>query len=534
VKRGWDHDGKGLGKRAGTSLGKLRRGPTESLPHVWLHGGPRGAVARAVRRMRQSLRAALDDDSVSAPRTVTRSSGSAESQPSAPSIELVGGEAPPSPLAGAREINSERRVEHTKLIGYPGREQRRLSAKSKHLALSILDPEVRSYSRAIAPRAVRLKGYPIFGGVFDADGESVPGSRVVRGGGGGCLIAGARPGCVAYVEMKEKEEVLYGGIAFDHFGHFLLETLSRVWHERLTQGRAPIYVQLVTPELPRFAARMYELAGLRERIRLVERSTRCKRVIVPEPAFIIRNRAHVSFKALCTSMAERVMRGSRVTISEQPLYLSRSRLAGGARGRRLVLGEPALEEVLVRNGVRVVHPQELDLAEQIRLVNSHRTIIGPIGSAFHLLLFSMICNQTVGITYGLPNLSYLLCDALNGTRATYVRASLVPPIVTTKELPLGRLPVLLEVGKVLSAFKGLGLISDDRLDAAPTVADAHEYKRAFLQRALVEARALRIAAVVAQAETIVSDEFANDAELNRLLKQARTACSRAPGRHLPS
>jgi capsular polysaccharide biosynthesis protein len=43
-----------------------------------------------------------------------------------------------------------------------------------------------------------------------------------------------------------------------------------------------------------------------------------------------------------------------------------------------------MEERLRRRGMRIVHPQELALEEQIRLVCNGTTVIGLAGSALHL------------------------------------------------------------------------------------------------------------------------------------------------------
>lgn len=65
------------------------------------------------------------------------------------------------------------------------------------------------------------------------------------------------------------------------------------------------------------------------------------------------------------------------------LYLSRSRLPAGTRRIR---DEAGLEEELERLGWRVVHPQELSVAEQLECLAAAETVAGCVGSALHLLM----------------------------------------------------------------------------------------------------------------------------------------------------
>lgn len=69
----------------------------------------------------------------------------------------------------------------------------------------------------------------------------------------------------------------------------------------------------------------------------------------------------------------------------QPLHLSRGNLT---EGKRRLRDEARFETFLREHGVLVVHPETLPMAEQIRLVRSHRVIIAPWGSALHLTNFT--------------------------------------------------------------------------------------------------------------------------------------------------
>ena len=83
-------------------------------------------------------------------------------------------------------------------------------------------------------------------------------------------------------------------------------------------------------------------------------------------------------------------------------HFSRSRLAARSQGNATTINEPEFEARLAQKGVDIVHTQELSLAEQIRLVNSRRTIIGLWGSALHNILFALDGSKLVSTPYSRP------------------------------------------------------------------------------------------------------------------------------------
>src|SRR5438270_3385218 len=54
-----------------------------------------------------------------------------------------------------------------------------------------------------------------------------------------------------------------------------------------------------------------------------------------------------------------------------------------------------IEYILQPEGVRIVHPEELDLAEQIKLMNAHDRLCGSVGSALHTGLFALSRKRIV-------------------------------------------------------------------------------------------------------------------------------------------
>jgi hypothetical protein len=196
-------------------------------------------------------------------------------------------------------------------------------------------------------------------------------------------------------EHEIDEEVVYLGWLFDHFGHFLMQSLARTWF--LADVSPSVRVVFDPPNRARrqptgWVLRMLEAFGVPpERILVLDAPTRLHRLIIPEPLFEPRGiahdhvvRAHEAMARPYQAVAKRL--AADVTPSEQPVYLSRRLLPPS---QRTIIGEGDLEEVLRANGFRIAHTETMTFEDQVRLVNEHMDIFSNAGSAAHNVLFAL-------------------------------------------------------------------------------------------------------------------------------------------------
>lgn len=179
---------------------------------------------------------------------------------------------------------------------------------------------------------------------------------------------------------------LYGGTLFFHFGHFLTESLSRLWAvadsgaqsilftPKSLRGRQP-------PGLTGWQTEILDRLGVRLPVRIVYEPVEVEDLLVPAQGFGLGPMSHgtPAFRAFARRMrppdADRVMHdGAKV-------YLSRSRLPRRAGS---ILGEARLEQALADEGFAIFHPQDHSIDEQVRVLSTARHLLGPEGSAFHL------------------------------------------------------------------------------------------------------------------------------------------------------
>jgi capsular polysaccharide biosynthesis protein len=144
---------------------------------------------------------------------------------------------------------------------------------------------------------------------------------------------------------------IYGGLLMDHFGHFLLEAMSRLWFIR-TNPELPVLwhdIALPIPHTgwPGWRQQVWRLLGLdRHAHHVIRRPRRFGRVIVPCPGLTV-DGLHPSQAAPLAVVPSQPPSGESV-------WLSRAALP--AQFRRL-LGEDVLERRLAEQGWVTLWPK---------------------------------------------------------------------------------------------------------------------------------------------------------------------------------
>ena len=230
-------------------------------------------------------------------------------------------------------------------------------------------------------------------GVFDADGGFIHLANVRRGD---RLEIQPRQ-APAMPEAMLKGRHLYGGQLNHHFGHFLCESLARLW--ALAEAGEPVESILLLPrrsgserEFRGFHQQAFRLLGLTVPVRIVEEPMRVEELIVPAQDFGIGD------MAAGTPRFIRYMRHSFAPDvapdGPEHLYVSReglSLLTGS------IIGEETLSRNLAKSGYVEFRPEEHDLRTQIARYKAARRIVSVEGSALHLYGFVAHPAQKVAI-----------------------------------------------------------------------------------------------------------------------------------------
>jgi hypothetical protein len=248
--------------------------------------------------------------------------------------------------------------------------------------------------------------------VLDAEGRPVEAAVLLRGR----EVIGALAAAPA---RRLAGRYAYGGTLFEHFGHFLLESLARAWWLRGAPGLPVLWhaqgVHAQGPHMqgpraqglhapgvhapsrplgPGFAA-AFDLLGLPQPAPgLLREAVVVEELVVPAPgARMGLWLAPAQARALGVHPGGALRPGRRV-------WLSRSRLAPD---RGSIEGEAALETLLAAAGWEIVAPETLALRAQLDALAGAEEIAGFMGSAFHLLLLlDVVPGRVRLLDRGLP------------------------------------------------------------------------------------------------------------------------------------
>lgn len=172
---------------------------------------------------------------------------------------------------------------------------------------------------------------------------------------------------------------LFGGMFYGHFGHFITETISRLW------AANDHYDGIVfTPKHATFTnfkkphRELFKILGINSPMLILSNPTMVENLTVPGQGFGLGDIA---------SGTEEFRNFLRETVGKIPangpekIYISRTKYiaAGG------LLGEMILEENLGRSGYTAVFPEQLTWTDQIALYRAAKKIISLDTSALHMV-----------------------------------------------------------------------------------------------------------------------------------------------------
>lgn len=197
---------------------------------------------------------------------------------------------------------------------------------------------------------------------------------------------------------------IYGGMFFDWFGHFIIETvpnLLAVADLKRAHPELPILFHLPDFWFPDPEARPQSLPfhdlfldriGLdRGDFRFVRAPLRVASLLVPDSPFPGKYR----YKSWVLDRMDALFAAQPGPAAK--VYFSRSRWP-----KPRITDEPAIEARFRAADYDIVHPQDLSLQDQLALVSRARSIAGPQGTALHWSLYAPRCRSVISMGWHSP------------------------------------------------------------------------------------------------------------------------------------
>lgn len=296
--------------------------------------------------------------------------------------------------------------------------------KAAHLALYHMAElprkkklSVETYERAvILPLRRYAEDHLLFGrgGVVDYSGEYVELSGIEDRIGGRYDFESPQ---------YREEKVVYCGYLIDQWGHFLIESIARLWYFLKHDDPSVKYVFFVEYgagdiELEGNYREFFRLLGILDRLEIISEPVRYREVTVPELAYGRMKYDTQEYKDIFNTVVNNAMDecGGK---SYNKVYFSRSRLI------RDEFGTAMLDSLFERNGFQVIYPETLPLKQMISILQSTNTLACISGSTPHNVLFMKDdCRLIVIERCAMNNEIQADINRIKGLDVTYVDAHL--------------------------------------------------------------------------------------------------------------
>lgn len=217
------------------------------------------------------------------------------------------------------------------------------------------------------------------GGVVDQDGQYVGLSSIPGRVEGDYPYEGA-----AY----QDEKVVCCGYLVDHWGHFLIEGVTRLWYFLENDPTIDKYVFFLDENESREIKANYreflELLGIWEHLEIINRPTTYREVIVPELGLHMRSAYTPKLLKIYDTAAGHVAAQPDWDTPEK-IYFSRSQFQ---KSKPFESGFDTLDDFFRKNGYTILYPEKVPLSRMIHYIRHAHVVASLSGSLPHNMLFA--------------------------------------------------------------------------------------------------------------------------------------------------
>ena len=224
------------------------------------------------------------------------------------------------------------------------------------------------------------------GGCLDANDSLVEESTVYSAFGGKYSYDNEE------VEIIE-DSIIYIPIIPKHWGHFLIDTVSRLWvfldQNYPTDNMRVFYNSwgFENNEISGNYKRFLELMGIYERMEPVDHCIRAKEIWIPSYSMSFSKTYHPCYKTIFDYVTQRAMKTDSIKNLKKykNIYFSRTQLA---TSKMKEIGEMDLENIFKANGFKILYPEKMSLEEQIFYFQTSDIVCAMSGTIMHNIGFA--------------------------------------------------------------------------------------------------------------------------------------------------
>ena len=186
----------------------------------------------------------------------------------------------------------------------------------------------------------------------------------------------------------EDKKVVYCGYLVNHWGHFLIEGVTRLWYFLENDPTIDKYVFFVDEgeerEIQGNYRKFLELLKIWDKLEIINTPTTYREVLVPELGIHMRKAYTPKLLKVFDAIAENVVVDPSWDTPEK-IYYSRSQFK---KGQQFEFGFAALDNFFEKNGYKVLYPEKVPLDQMIHYIRNSKVVASLSGSLPHNMLFA--------------------------------------------------------------------------------------------------------------------------------------------------
>lgn len=186
--------------------------------------------------------------------------------------------------------------------------------------------------------------------------------------------------CISSYKIKKEsikkmdDEIIYGGVLIEHFGHSFLECLSRLWYIVKNKNDKRKIAFLLTGDIKKYHYDMLKLLNIKkDRIVIITEPIQFKKVIVPEETI----HSWDCYKKEYNLVYDEIRKNVKSKKYDK-LYLTRTKL-----DPNYDVNEKYFEIFFENRGYKVLSPETLSFKEQIEYISGAKEIVTTLGTLSH-------------------------------------------------------------------------------------------------------------------------------------------------------
>jgi len=173
------------------------------------------------------------------------------------------------------------------------------------------------------------------------------------------------------------EDVVFIGALSDHYGHFILEGLARMWFY-LDDENLKMKCVYISESEKFFFTETFELLSIySNKIMRIKSPTKFRKVIIPEPSIRLSDYFHRKYHETVSKIKDSVLPGRY-----EKVFFSKGEISNNR-----AIGEIELQNIFANNGYHIFHPEKLSMQEKISVLKGARIFVASSGTNVHNSVF---------------------------------------------------------------------------------------------------------------------------------------------------